>query len=173
MQSGSNKKEAGKGQTDRALLAVYSSDKRWRDRSPPKALNPCVLVCVCLRERVRKRERVREHVCISAWLGKNERGCDLFAFSPPVPGYRLAERKQQARGKSPKTNKTKHPLLWVHPKGIAGTPVQLDTTTLSIIIPNETHVAKYHNETFSYIHAQLIAFGSEETLKFFLMTPFI
>lgn len=40
------KKEAGKGQTDRALLAVYSSDKGWGDGSPPEALDLCVLVCV-------------------------------------------------------------------------------------------------------------------------------
>lgn len=45
MQSGSNKKKkkkrGRKGQTDRTLLAVYSSDEGRRDKSPPEAQDLC------------------------------------------------------------------------------------------------------------------------------------
>lgn len=62
------KKEAGKGQTDRALLAVYSSHKGWRDESRPKALDQFGLVRVCLKkDRKSQSERVRERESMYAY----------------------------------------------------------------------------------------------------------
>lgn len=98
MQSGSNKKKRGrKGQTDRTLLAVYSSDEGRRDKSPPEALDLCGLVSVRLRW-TSQIEAAGGMACAPE-LGEEYEVVQLLAFQPPVLGFALNTSSWRKKGK--------------------------------------------------------------------------
>lgn len=91
------KKRGRKGQTDRTLLAVYSSDEGRRDKSPPEALDLCGLASVHLRWRSQI-EAAGGTPCAPE-LGEEYEAVQLLAFQPPVLGFALNTSSWRKKGK--------------------------------------------------------------------------